>query len=90
MDEKTLLKKIAELLEVFNEKSSVKCKKFAELVQDSQAPRNSHGFFLDALIVAFLEETLDYFRTCAKYQVFDLEATRRENVYLRKLLEKPL
>jgi hypothetical protein len=34
-----------------------------------------------------LEETLDYLRVCVKYQKFDLEATRRENEYLRKLLE---
>jgi hypothetical protein len=26
-------------------------------------------------------------RVCIKYQAFDLEATRRENTYLRKLLE---
>jgi len=34
-----------------------------------------------------LQESLDYLRICIKYQVFDLEATRRENEYLRKLLE---
>lgn len=37
--------------------------------------------------VANLQESLDYLRICVKYQVFDLEATRRENEYLRKLLE---
>jgi len=31
---------------------------------------------------------LDYLRVCIKYQAFDLEATRRENAYLRKLLEE--
>ena len=30
----------------------------------------------------------DYLRICIKYQLFDLEATRRENKYLRKLLEE--
>ena len=35
-----------------------------------------------------LQELLDYLRVCIKYQVFDLEATRRENQYLRKLLEE--
>ena len=34
-----------------------------------------------------LQESLDYLRICIKYQVFDLEATRRENEYLRRLLE---
>ena len=36
---------------------------------------------------ASLEETLDYLRLQVKYLVFDLEATRRENMYLRRMLE---
>jgi hypothetical protein len=35
-----------------------------------------------------LQESLDYLRLSVKYLVFDLEATRRENEYLRSLLEK--
>jgi hypothetical protein len=35
-----------------------------------------------------LQETLDFLSLCVKYQRFDLEATRRENDYLRKLLEE--
>jgi hypothetical protein len=35
-----------------------------------------------------LQESLDYLRICIKYHLFDLEATRRENNYLRKLLEE--
>jgi len=35
-----------------------------------------------------LQESLDYLRICIKYQLFDLEATRRENEYLKKLLEE--
>lgn len=35
-----------------------------------------------------LHESLDYLRLSVKYLVFDLEATRRENEYLRKLVEK--
>jgi hypothetical protein len=35
-----------------------------------------------------LQESLDYLRVCIKYQFFDLEATRRENDYLKKLLEE--
>ncbi|MBN1124057.1 MAG: hypothetical protein JXA82_03555 [Sedimentisphaerales bacterium] len=34
-----------------------------------------------------LQSALDYLRVCVKYMMFDLEATRRENQYLRKLLE---
>jgi len=38
--------------------------------------------------VAKLQNSLDYLRLSVKYMVFDLEATRRENVYLRKLVEQ--
>lgn len=38
--------------------------------------------------IADLQESLDYLRLSIKYLVFDLEATRRENQYLRKLLEQ--
>lgn len=38
--------------------------------------------------IADLQESLDYLRLSIKYLVFDLEATRRENEYLRRLLEK--
>ena len=34
-----------------------------------------------------LQESLDYLRLSVKYLVFDLEATRRENSFLRKLVE---
>ncbi|MBY0311218.1 MAG: hypothetical protein K2W85_04035 [Phycisphaerales bacterium] len=37
--------------------------------------------------VGELQESLDYLRLSVKYLVFDLEATRRENQYLRKLLD---
>ena len=35
-----------------------------------------------------LQESLDYLRICIKYQIFDLEATRRENKYLKDLLNQ--
>ena len=35
-----------------------------------------------------LQESLDYLRLSIKYLVFDLEATRRENSYLRKMLDQ--
>ena len=37
--------------------------------------------------VTELQESLDYLRLSIKYLVFDLEATRRENQYLRQLLD---
>src|SRR4051812_44149557 len=38
--------------------------------------------------VSGLQESLDSLRLSIKYLVFDLEATRRENGYLRKMLEE--
>ena len=38
--------------------------------------------------VTDLQESLDYLRLSIKYLVFDLEATRRENAYLRKMIDK--
>ncbi len=38
--------------------------------------------------VASLQESLDFLRLGIKYMLFDLEATRRENAYLRKMLEQ--
>ncbi len=38
--------------------------------------------------VSGLQESLDHLRLSIKYLVFDLEATRRENQYLRRLLEE--
>ena len=35
-----------------------------------------------------IDELLDYLQLRAKYLVFDLEATRRENRYLRQMLER--
>ncbi|MEM1010996.1 MAG: transcriptional regulator [Planctomycetota bacterium] len=38
--------------------------------------------------IAKLQETLDFLRLGVKYLAFDVEATKRENAYLRKLLEE--
>ncbi|TVQ62999.1 MAG: transcriptional regulator [Phycisphaerales bacterium] len=38
-------------------------------------------------IIGELQESLDYLRLSVKYLVFDLEATRRENQYLRRMLD---
>jgi hypothetical protein len=37
--------------------------------------------------LAELQDSLDHLRLSVKYLVFDLEATRRENQYLRRLIE---
>ena len=34
-----------------------------------------------------LQDSVDNLRICVKYLMFDLDATRRENMYYKKLLE---
>lgn len=38
--------------------------------------------------VTKLQESIDFLRLSIKYIIFDLEATRRENEYLRKMLDE--
>lgn len=47
--------------------------------------RNRHEKMRATL--ADLQDSLDHLRLSVKYLVFDLEATRRENQYLRRLIE---
>ncbi len=74
--------KLNELVKEFGPGSDNQYKKISELAQQAQ---QSHKELEKS--VTSLQESLDYLRICIKYQLFDLEATRRENAYLRKLLE---
>lgn len=66
-----------------------------ELPGGTQSPRKiargdsstSNGTSLNRSVEE-LQESLDYLRLSVKYLVFDLEATRRENTYLRRLVER--
>ena len=82
MDETNLEDKLNELVKEFGEISNPKHKKLVELAKQAQDNRKKLQ-----KSISTLQESLDYLRVCIKYQVFDLEATRRENTYLRKLLE---
>ena len=82
MDEASLENKLNELVKEFGEAADPQHKKLVKLAQQAQANRKKLEKSINSL-----QESLDYLRVCIKYQVFDLEATRRENKYLRKLLE---
>ncbi len=81
MDEAQLEDKLRELVKEFGGASDLQYKKLAMLAQ--QAGENQKKLEKS---VSSLQESLDYLRVCIKYQLFDLEATRRENDYLRKML----
>lgn len=74
MNEAALKKRLEELSEVLT---------LLHRISEGEDPSVHHT----SLTGASLEEILDYLRLQVKYVVFDLEATRRENGYLRRMLE---
>ena len=83
MDEPTLEDRLNELVKEFEGKVNPQHRKLATLAKQA---RDNHRRLQEC--VNNLQESLDYLRLCIKYQSFDLEATRRENEYLKKLLER--
>ncbi|MAJ45983.1 MAG: hypothetical protein CBC35_01625 [Planctomycetes bacterium TMED75] len=82
MDENTFQKKMAELIERIRELPGSESKG-----HKTKTPETSGGEELQTSL-GELQESLDYLRLSVKYLVFDLEATRRENAYLRRLVEQ--
>ena len=83
MDESKLEDKLKELAKEFGGMADPQHKKLAMLAKQA---RESHKQLQKS--VNTLQESLDYLRICIKYQLFDLEATRRENKELRRRLEE--
>ncbi|MBI1336243.1 MAG: transcriptional regulator [Phycisphaera sp.] len=82
MDEVTFQNKLAELMGEISTLPKAEREKLTELAAQTQ---ERHAKLRKT--VHDLQESLDYLRLSIKYLVFDLEATRRENGYLRKMLE---
>jgi len=83
MNEQEFQSKLAELMGEITTLPATERKKLEKLAEDTRARHER----LRAT-VSSLQESLDYLRLSIKYLVFDLEATRRENGYLRKMLEE--
>ena len=83
MDEAKLEDKLKELVEEFGGPVNPQQIKLAILAKQAHEDHEKLRKSVDSL-----QGSLDYLRVCIKYQLFDLEATRRENKYLRKLLEE--
>jgi DNA repair protein RadC len=83
MDEANLESKLNELVKELGGATDPQQEKLAELAKQAQASRKKLENSINSL-----QESLDYLRVCIKYQLFDLEATRRENQYLKKMLEE--
>jgi len=83
MDEAKFENKLNELVNEFGANSNPQTQKLSDLAKQA---RESHDQLKKS--ITNLQEVLDYLRVCIKYQAFDLEATRRENIYLKKILEE--
>ena len=83
MDEASFEGALNELAKQFGESVEFNQAKLADLAKQAQTNRKQLQKSISSL-----QELIDYLRVCIKYQAFDLEATRRENTYLRKLLEE--
>ncbi len=84
MDEATFEQRLSELVkEIGAIPTSEKKKKLILLTKKSQDSQQKLR-----KSVGDLQESLDYLRVSIKYILFDLESTRRENTYLRKMLEE--
>lgn len=83
MDDQTFHTKLAELMGRLKDLPEVDRTRLEELAETTRMRREKIQ-----TSVSELQESLDYLRLSVKYLVFDLEATRRENTYLRKLVEQ--
>ena len=83
MSEHEFQTKLAELM---GEISTLPASERAKLERLAVDTRQRHERLRQT--VNSLQESLDYLRLSIMYLMFDLEATRRENGYLRKMLEE--
>lgn len=83
MNDADFNKKLGDLLEQIGSLPSSERDKLTQLADETKERQARMK-----KTVSELQDSLDYLRLSIKYIMFDLEATRRENAYLRKLLEK--
>ncbi len=83
MNERNIEERMCRLIEQLQTLPNKHREKLEELCKNDQDQRSQIEES-----VSKLQGSLDYLRLSVKYVVFDLEATRRENVYLRKLVEQ--
>ena len=83
MDEQTFQAELSKLMDEISTLPEAQRRKFQDVAEATQDRRDRVRE-----TVADLQEGLDYLRLSIKYLMFDLEATRRENDYLRGMLEQ--
>lgn len=83
MDETTFQNKLSELVQEISTLPEGERSKLEALAEQTRQRHEK----LKATVTS-LHDSIDYLRLSIKYLLFDLEATRRENEYLRKMLEE--
>lgn len=83
MDESTFQKKLSELVEQIETLPESERDRLTTLADET---KQRHEDIKKS--VGSLQESIDFLRVWIKYLLFDIEATRRENGYLRKMLEE--
>ena len=83
MNEAAFQKKLAELLAQIETLPDSERQRLQALAAET---KQRHELIKKS--VNTLQESIDFLRLWIKYLLFDLEATRRENTYLRDVLEQ--
>lgn len=83
MDDESFKKQLNALIAEIGSLPKSEQAKIEKLVEET---RTKHEDMKKSFSV--IQESLDFLRLSIKYVVFDLEATRRENEYLRRLLDE--
>jgi len=93
MDKKEFNKDFQEFLNSIDKLSDNDKKRFENLagkklkeIQKISEEKNRNKSEIDKVLNK-IKNDLDFLRLHSKYLLFDLEATRRENTYLRRMLE---
>ena len=83
MDQQTFQRELTELMGQF---APATIRQVQMSAQEPDEPPSAYPALHQS--VRDLQESLDHLRLTVKYLLFDLEATRRENKYLRQMLEE--
>jgi predicted nucleic acid-binding Zn-ribbon protein len=83
MDEAAFKKKLSELVKEIKALPNAERRKLALVAGETKRRQKELKN-----TVTQLHDSIDFLRLSIKYLVFDLEATRRENAELRKMLEE--
>lgn len=82
MSEQDFQSKLSELIDQISELPESDRPRLEALAKETQQRHDRMRKTLGEL-----QDSLDHLRLSVKYLVFDLEATRRENTYLRELID---